>query len=153
VRNPSDLSDRTDQKRRIKEVLHAFTGNDLRAASIGLLNTLGYASEKTLALENSPEAFLAAFDKRDRKFRKDKALFDRWKSIDFLFQITDDEVKQAGSQRTLKFASGYEESNYRSYLFFALDLKKNHYTRTQLSTITREINLLFDMPAMLSTRI
>ncbi|MEA1979036.1 MAG: Eco57I restriction-modification methylase domain-containing protein, partial [Chloroflexota bacterium] len=48
--------------------------------------------------------------------------------------------------------SGYDHGNYQSYLFFALDLKKNHYTRTQLADITREINLLFDMPAMLLIR-
>ena len=43
------------------------------AAAIGLLNTLGYRSEKTLDLDSTPGAFLAEFDKRDRKFRKDKA--------------------------------------------------------------------------------
>ena len=47
------------------------------------------------------------------------------------------------------FNSGYDPGNYQSYLFFTLDLKKDHYTRTQLAEITREINLLFNMPAML----
>ena len=36
-----------------------------------------------------------------------------------------------------------------SYVFFALTLKESHYTRTQLSTITREINKLMQMPAMI----
>jgi hypothetical protein len=138
-------------KQQIKDVLGSFAGADLRAASIGLLNSLGYQSKKTLDLGNTPNAFLAEFDKRDRKFRKDKALFDRWKSVEFLFQITDDEVRNAGTQGTL-FDSGYDHGNYQSYLFFALDLKKNHYTRTQFADITREINLLFDMPAMLLMR-
>ncbi|MCP4701234.1 MAG: hypothetical protein GY862_30925, partial [Gammaproteobacteria bacterium] len=138
-------------KQQIKDALGAFAGADLRTASIGLLNTLGYKSEKTLDLDNTPEAFLAGFAKRDRKFRKDKALFARWKAIEFLFQITDDEVRNAGVQGRL-FDSAYDPGNYQSYLFFALDLKKNHYTRTQLAGITREINLLFDMPAMLLIR-
>jgi hypothetical protein len=138
-------------KQQIKDVLGAFAGADLRAATIGLLNSLGYQSEKTLDLDSTPDAFLAEFDKRDRKFRKDKALFERWKSVEFLFQITDDEVRNAGAQGTL-FDSGYDHGNYQSYLFFALDLKKNHYTRTQLADITREINLLFDMSAMLLIR-
>ncbi|MCK4792327.1 MAG: Eco57I restriction-modification methylase domain-containing protein [Desulfobacteraceae bacterium] len=141
----------TDTKQQIETALQAFSGADLRDATIGLLNSLGYQSEKTLDLDSTPDAFLAEFDKRDRKFRKDKALFDRWKSVEFLFQITDDEVRNAGAQGTL-FDSGYDHGNYQSYLFFALDLKKNHYTRTQLADITREINLLFDMSAMLLIR-
>ncbi len=75
----------TDTKHQIETALRAFSGADLRAASIGLLNSLGYQSEKTLVLDNTPDAFLAEFDKRDRKFRKDKALFERWKTVEFLF--------------------------------------------------------------------
>ena len=90
----------TDTRQQIKTALQAFSHADLRDASIGLLNTLGYRSEKTLDLDNTPDAFLAEFDKRDRKFRKDKALFERWKSVEFLFQITDDEVRNAGAQGT-----------------------------------------------------
>ncbi len=141
----------TDTRQHIETALRAFSGSDLRTASIGLLNSLGYQSEKALDLDNTPDAFLAEFDKRDRKFRKNKALFERWKSVEFLFQITDDEVRNAGAQGTL-FDSGYDHGNYQSYLFFALDLKKNHYTRTQLADITRETNLLCDMPAMLLIR-
>ena len=86
----------TDTRQHIKTALQAFSGADLRDASIGLLHTLGYRSDKTLDIDNTPDAFLAEFDNRDRKFRKDKALFERWKSVEFLFQITDDEVR-AGS--------------------------------------------------------
>ncbi|GAH39709.1 unnamed protein product, partial [marine sediment metagenome] len=141
----------TDTRQQIETALRAFSGSDLRAASLGLLNSLGYQSEKTLDLDNTPDAFLAEFDKRDREFSTDNALFERWKSVEFLFQITDDEVRNAGVQGTL-FDSGYDPGNYQSYLFFALDLEKNHYTRTQLANITREINLLFEMPAMLLIR-
>ncbi len=45
-------------------------------------------------LDNRPDSFLTEFDKRDRTIRKDKALFERWKSFEFLFQITDDEMKK-----------------------------------------------------------
>lgn len=140
----------TDTRKQIETALGAFSKADLRTASMALLDSLGYRSEKTLDLDNTPNAFLAEFDTRDRKFRKDKALFERWKTIEILFQLTDDEVR-AGAQGTL-FDSGYDQGNYQSYLFFALDLEKNHYTRTQLANITREINLLFNMPAMLLIR-
>ena len=82
----------TDIRKQIETALRAFSGSDLRDASIGLLNTLGYQSKKTLDLDNTPDAFLAEFDKRDRKFRKDKALFERWKFVEFrfhqLFQVS-----------------------------------------------------------------
>lgn len=140
-----------DIRQQIETALGDFSDADLREAAMGLLNRLGYQSEKTLDLDNTPDAFLAEFDKRDRKFSKGKALYERWKSVEFLFQITDDEVRNAGAQRRL-FDSGYDHGNYQSYLFFAIDLEKDHYTRTQLANITREINLLFDMPAMLLIR-
>ncbi len=68
----------TDTRKQIETALQAFSGADLRDASIGLLNTLGYQSEKTLDLDNTPNTFIAEFDKRNRKFRKDKALYARW---------------------------------------------------------------------------
>ena len=43
-------------KQQIKDVLGAFAGSDLRAASIGLLVSLGFQSEKTLDLDSTPEA-------------------------------------------------------------------------------------------------
>jgi len=46
----------TDTRQQIETVLRAFFGSDLRDASIGLLNTLVYQSEKTLDLDNTPEA-------------------------------------------------------------------------------------------------
>jgi len=72
----------TDIRKQIETALQAFSGSGLRTASIGLLNSLGYRSEKTLDLDNTPDTFLTEFDKRDRKFRKDKALFERCESGD-----------------------------------------------------------------------
>ena len=41
-----------------------------------------------------------------------------------------------------------DENRYESYLFFTLKLQNRGYTRTQLSDITREINKLLMIPAM-----
>ncbi|PXF55857.1 MAG: hypothetical protein C4B58_14540 [Deltaproteobacteria bacterium] len=46
----------TDTKQQIETALWAFSGAGLRATSIGLLNSLGYQSKKTLNLDNTPEA-------------------------------------------------------------------------------------------------
>lgn len=142
----------SELRAQIQKALAGFAESDTKQAAITFLDVLGYRSSKSLDVDNGPEAFLAHFDNRPRKLRRDKALFDRWKSIDFLFQVTDEEVRKAGPQGALDFDSGLDLDNYRSYLFLVLDLHKGAYTRTQLSNITREINLLFDMPAMLLMR-
>ena len=78
----------------------------------------------------------------------ERALLDEWKSIDLLFQLTGDEITLS-DQTTLGFeSSGIDNSIYQSYLFFALKLRGRSYSRTQLSQITREINKLTPMPAM-----
>ncbi len=140
-----------DLKQEIADALADFQRGPLRENAVSLLNTLGYRSTKTLDLDNRPEDFLEAFDKRDRELRQDKALFDHWKSIDFLFQITDEEVRKADIQTTMEFDSSaiVDERNYQSYLFFLIELEKGQVTRTNLADLTREVNLLFEMPVML----
>ena len=95
----------TDLKHQIEASLAGFKGKDLKQAAMTFLSTLGYRSEKVLDLENTPAAFLAQFDHRDRLLRKDKALFDQWKSVEFLFQLTDDRIRSAGGQNELAFDS------------------------------------------------
>ena len=46
----------TDTRPQIETALRAFSGSDLCAATISLLNSLGYQSEKALYLDNTPEA-------------------------------------------------------------------------------------------------
>jgi len=43
-------------KYQIERDLQAFAKTDIETAAIGLLNTLGYQSKKTLDLDNTPEA-------------------------------------------------------------------------------------------------
>lgn len=141
-----------DLKTAIQNALQAFQKGSLRGNALALLNTLGYRSEKTMDLGGAPDAFLEQFDKNpNRPLREDKALSKHWKTIDFLFQLTDEEIKGTGAQAELAFdsSSEFNGKNYKSCLFFALELKKGHYTRTQLSYITREINRLFTMPVLI----
>jgi adenine-specific DNA-methyltransferase len=73
--------------------------------------------------------------------------------VDFLFQLTEDEIKSVGQGNFVFEGKGkYNNTVIESYLFLAIALKNSEYTRTQLSAITREINKLFRMPAMLLFR-
>ena len=111
---------------------------------------LGYESQRTLNRDaNTLEAFRADFD-TDNLINLEKASLDEWQTADFLFQITADEIRQH-TQETLIFNEdpGVDESIYQSYLFLAIKLKGDTYSRTALANITREVNKLFAIPAML----
>jgi hypothetical protein len=69
-----------------------------------------------------------------------------WKSIDFLFQLTEAEITE---QHTLFQVNAFDPNEYQSYLFFAIELQGDAYPRGALAAITREINRLFLMPAMI----
>jgi len=135
-----------ERKTRIQQCLQAFSSTDLRTAAIHLLNTLGYQSEKTLDLCGSPEAFLDQFyNSPGRAFRRDKALFDDWKEIHLLFQLTDQELSGQGG---LFGANEVSQGLMSSYLFFAVSLTGESYARGKLAQITRQLNRLFPMPVM-----
>ena len=138
-------------KAAITKALNRFTTGTLVESSRNLLNTLGYQSERTLALESSTaEAFIAAYDSQGN-LNRDRALTGEWTSIDLLFQLSGDDLMHTDTTGWLFDPSQTQVDNtiIQSYLFFALRLEGSNYNRTQLAQITREINKLFMMPAML----
>jgi type I restriction-modification system DNA methylase subunit len=144
-----------ETKQAIVASLKSFADKPLAAAAAALFESLGYQSEKRIVLKpNTPETFVATFAK-DKPLNPDNALLADWQSVDFLFQLTDDEVRAAaqGNQQFLFESKGkWAGAAIESYLFFAITLAKPQYTRTELSSITRAVNRLFPMPAMLLFR-
>ena len=139
------------QKEKIEQALHQFASGDLADNATELLKVLGYESERTMRLKpNTPDGFLKVFDQdSERHINPVRALIEEWESIDFIFQLTKDEVPYIKESSVNRGGGEYNQQTYESYLFFALKLKGSHYTRTQLSRITREINNSFKMPAMI----
>ena len=138
-------------KAAIKEALSNFTEGTLAENARYLLNTLGYHSERTLALEpNTAEAFIDTYDLH-RILNRGRALTTEWVSIDPLFQLRGEDLTDTDTTGWLFDSSQTQVDNtiIESYLFLALRLDGSSYNRTQLSQITREINKLFPMPAML----
>ena len=144
-----------ETKQAIVASLAGFAGKPLADAATALFESLGYQSQKRIALKpNSVATFVATFA-RDKPLNPDHALLADWQSVDFLFQLTDDEVHAAaqGNQQFLFESKGkYNGAVIESYLFFAITLAKPHYSRTELSGITRAVNRLFPMPALLLFR-
>ncbi len=138
----------TTSKQEIKTALQRFTNVDHADNARNLLNILGYRSQRTLSLEpNTADNFVEHFDS-DNTMNRERGLVSEWESIDFLFQLTEEEIVQS-TQTTFGFEGNVvDKIRIESYLFFALKLQKCEYTRTQLSDITREINRLFMIPAL-----
>lgn len=136
---------RNDLPLKIADALKAFQDGSLHDKAISLLDTLGYKSDKTLDLEGSPAAFLDQFCKNGQPFNREKALFDDWKSIEFLFQLTDDELSR---QTSLFTNNKVNPGLMQSYLFFAVELSGDNYARGKLTGIARQINRLFPSPVM-----
>ena len=140
----------THLKTDIQRALNQWTNGELHENATHLLKVLGYQSQRTLNRDtNTTEAFREDFDP-DNLINPEKAHLYEWQTADFLFQLTADEIRQH-TQETLIFNEdpGVDESIYQSYLFLAIKLKRDTYSRTTFANITREINKLYAIPVML----
>lgn len=136
----------TDLKTRIQDILKAFPDGPLIKTAGNLLNVLGYRSDKTFSLRpNDYKGFADYFLQRSNAFDTLRARTAEWQSVDILFQLTEDELK---TQHTLFEIREVDNRIIESYLFFAVALTGDSYTRGDLVRITREINKLTPMPAM-----
>jgi len=138
----------TDLKSTLQSALQGIPDGDFRATSLALLQTLGYQSDKTIALEDSkPATFLKLIEDNipGAKFDQDKALYAEWKSADLLFQLTDEEISR---EATLFKDTEVKPSLLQSYVFFAIELTGGDYARGKLTAIVRQINRVFPMPVM-----
>jgi type I restriction-modification system DNA methylase subunit len=147
----------TDQQTQqsILAALAGFATKPLAEAATVFFETLGYKSQRTLALHSLPE--LQQLLDQNGALTEQNALLSRWKSVDFLFQLTGSEL--AGDDRQgllLDDASDFAVKEVKSYIFFAVDLKHRHGdeppTRTELSSISRALNRLLPMPVLVLFR-
>jgi len=109
-------------KEKLIKVIQNFAQSDLLSQSLTFFKTLGYASERRIEENGSPETFLENYDKKKR-FNKERGLFAEWQEIYLLFQLTDDEIKplKPTFQAT---AQPIDNAIIESFLFIALALKK-----------------------------
>ena len=132
-------------KKQIKAQLLTFAESPLREAGTNLLNTLGYHSRRT----GNP----GIDAERHRRLRQaartanaaDTLRLDDWNAFHFLFQVTDEEMH---AQSALFESQTINDALMRSYIFAALKLSGDAYTRTQLVNITRFLNKQLPQPIM-----
>ncbi len=134
----------------LEGAIHALGQGRLSSGATALLNTLGYASDRTIELSpNTFEGFYSAFGASTEGFSRQNALADEWRSADLLFQLTDEDLSGASS---LFNAEGMQLDRFNSLLFMAVELAGSSYTRTELARVTREVNKCFLMPVVILFR-
>ena len=135
-------------RKSIETAISAFGSKPIFDAGINLFNTLGYDTNLQAPLDNKTynefkELYIDSSPNKER-FNEEKAAIADWKSIDILFQLTDDSFLGRG----LPFESTLNPYEKQSYLCFTLELTGTEYTKTQIANITREINKLFAIPIL-----
>ena len=139
----------------IQNSINTFAETPLREASTRLLNTLGYHSRRTgnkgmdAQLFQSLREAAAARRAQAPIDTPDRLCIDDWENFHLIFQIADDEINQ---QETLFEPSTFDKKLMLSYIFVALQLSGEDYTRTQLADITRFINTHYSVPVMVMFR-
>ena len=140
----------TDIKENIQKAIKDFSKGNLFNNAIQLFKSLGYKTERQSRLSNnSYNGFIEDFPIGKEKINQKKALVEvkdnHWNKIELLFQLTQSEM----TRQSFLFDTGKVDNTIiEAYLFFAIELKNEDYTRTQLSDITRELNKIFPMPVM-----
>ena len=139
-------------KKKILNALSDFSGETLYENSLQLFKILGYPTERQSRLKTPTfEEFFSSFLEENsnipdlEKFKK-RALTDDWKTIELLFQLTESEMSHQGTPFD---TSPVDDTIIEAYLFFLIELKDPEYTRTKLSSITRQLNRVFPMPVMI----
>ncbi len=141
----------------LSTILQSLLKGNLHEGAASLLEKLGYASHKTANFPAKPQDFareLQALVGGDKKLHAEHAALSDWQSAHFLFQLTNDELPAlaAGQLSLLQDSGGVQAHQIESFVFLAIDLKAGSWSRTRLAAITRELNRLFPMPAVLLFR-
>ena len=138
----------------IQSALKAMTGVPLAEAAQALLAEMGYRSDRTLPGQSGEVAdFLAAFPARKPNTGTEQDFQDNAESAHLIFQLTDTEINvQIAAQGMLFDAESFAKNNAESFLFIAVELGKNHYSRGEYAQFTREINKRVSQPAVVLFR-
>ena len=145
--------EKTELRERIQQRLQDFGSAPLATAALSLFYALGYRSKRVITDDHLSSAQFAADFAVGVEHNTGQMLLGDRHSIDLLFQLTDDEVRNP-EQLQLVFDSRerYDGAIMESYLFAAIDLEGTRYTRQQLAMVTRAVNRLFSMPVLILFR-
>lgn len=146
------MADNSALRQSIQDALQNLASQPLATGAIALFNTLGYSSDKTAELGSTAEELLGNVEQLRPELgsiNRAKVQASRWKSCAFLFQLTNDEIPSLALGQAPVGADGkLTQGQMESFVFLAIDLQGEGWSRSQLATIARELNKRFPMPAI-----
>ena len=139
-----------NMKRQIQTSLRNLAGQTFFADIVNFWNILGYESQRQPEKQQYSYAeFKQTFD-QNNTLNDEKTKAEEWHAFHLLFQITKSELPSY-AQTDISEDKSYQP-HLNSYVFAALDLKKDNYSRGALAEITRQINRCFMVPMIISFR-
>ena len=139
-------------KNAIKSALAAIPTGDFLEKSKELLGTIGYRSELTLELSGTVHDFFEEFPPLNPNTKTEQEFRKHAESAQIIFQFTKDEIEDDPQQMTLLESNTFDKGNIKSFLFCAVELKDNTYSRTKYAEFTREINKRLFAPTVILFR-
>ena len=138
-------------KEAIKSALSAIPTGNFLEKSKDLLATIGYRSERTLELSGTVHDFFEEFPPLNPNTKTEQEFHKHAESVQLIFQFTSDEITDDIQQRLFE-SDGFDKGNIKSFLFCAVELKDNTYSRTKYAEFTREINKRLFAPTVILFR-
>ena len=139
-------------KEAIKSALATIPTGDFLEKSKELLSTIGYRSELTLELSGTVHDFFEEFPPRNPNTKTEQEFRKHAESAQIIFQFTKGEIEDDPQQMTLLESNAFDKGNIKSFLFCAVELKDNNYSRTKYAEFTREINKRLFTPTVILFR-
>ena len=134
----------------IETALDGITQGDFVDAGRRLLETLGYSSDRILELSGTVDDFIAEFSAPNPNTQTETRFRERAASARILFQFTDSEISAA--QPSLLYRGEFDKGEARSFMFIAVELRGESYSRGAYVELTREINKRLVVPAVVLFR-
>ena len=129
---------------------------DFAAGAGALLDALGYRSDRVAGGQSGDAGdFVRQFPALVAGTMGERDFLREVESVRILFQVTDSEIAAAVGQPGLLddgAGGGFDTGNARSFLFAAVELGGDTYSRSGYSAFTREINKRIQMPTVVLFR-
>ncbi len=136
----------------IHTALTAVIDGEISERATALFAALGYGSGHVLTGQpTSAGDFITRYPAPNLGTQSEQAFADSVRSIHILFQYTAAEIV-SGTEHGLLDTENFSTGNARSFLFFAVELNGDSYTRGQYVSFTREINKRLVMPTVVLFR-
>ena len=146
------MTDEQMKKKEIQSALARIPDSDFLQTTKDLLAVLGYRSQRTLNLSGNVDDFIQRLSAPTKDTETEREFRVEVESIKPVFQVTSDEIDNSG-QIELFESPAFDEGKAKSFMFFAVQLKGENYSRGKYAQFTREINKRIVMPVVVLFRV